>query len=351
MIYYFCSASNQHIREKYDRMSSHFPACHVRFPAPASHRRAAFYLAAEEYVAQELPADNYLFSWQLAPSVVIGRNQVAHMEVDLDFCRHEGIDVVRRKSGGGAIFADKGNLMWSLVTGRGAVEPLFAEYAENVAHALRAIGAPATVSGRNDIVLDGKGKICGNAFYHLPGRNIVHGTMLYDTQARLMQSALRPDTSKLKAKGIKSTRSRIALLKDYVPYGIDTLRDRLCALLTNRSIELEERDLDKIEKMEKPYCERAWLYGQASGSDTVRTMRIEGCGKLSVHFFLRGSLIADVALSGDFFELEDATSAFRHAFAGLAFTPQSLRDAIATHHPEKNIRNLTEAQLFSLLDV
>lgn len=351
MFYYFCSASNQHIREKYERMPSHFPACYVHFPASAPPRRAAFYLAAEEYVARKLPEDDYLFSWQLSPTVVIGRNQVAHMEVDLDFCRNEGIDVVRRKSGGGAIFADKGNLMWSLVTGKSAVEPLFAEYAESVARALRATGAPATVSGRNDIVLDGGGKICGNAFYHLPGRNIVHGTMLYDTQPRLMQSALRPDTPKLKAKGVKSVRSRIALLKDYIPCGTDALRNQLRALLTDRSTKLGKRDVDEIEEMEKSYYERAWLYGQACGGETVRTARFEGCGELSVRFSLRGSLIADVALSGDFFELQDAASAFRHAFVGAALTAQSLHGAIAAHHPEKSIRNLTEAQLLSLLHV
>ena len=87
-------------------LQSIFPACHVVFPASADSRRATFYLAAEEYIAQKLPADNYLFSWQLSPTVVIGRNQVVHQAINLDFCQAEGIDVVRRKSGGGAIFAD-----------------------------------------------------------------------------------------------------------------------------------------------------------------------------------------------------------------------------------------------------
>ncbi len=78
-------------------LQSIFPACHVVFPASADSRRATFYLAAEEYIAQKLPADNYLFSWQLSPTVVIGRNQVVHQEINLDFCQAEGIDVVRRK--------------------------------------------------------------------------------------------------------------------------------------------------------------------------------------------------------------------------------------------------------------
>lgn len=351
MFYYFCSASDQSHHEKYNRMPTHFPACHVKLPVSAAHRRAPFYLAAEEYVAREMPVGDYLFSWQLAPTVVMGRNQVAHMEVDLDFCRRKGIDVVRRKSGGGAIFADSGNIMWSLITGKDTVETLFAEYAEKVASCLRTLGAPAEVSGRNDILLSGCGKICGNAFYHLPERNIVHGTMLYDTQPRLMQQALRPDTSKLQAKGVKSVRSRVALLKDFLPYDINELRERLCYLLTDHHIELSEKDVREIEKLEKPYYEDAWLYGQSATSDTVRSARIEGCGSLSVNFTLRGSVIEDVALSGDFFELQDATTAFRSAFAGITFTPQSLYKAIAAHHPERSVRNLSEKQLTNLLGI
>ena len=89
----------------------------------------------------------------------MGRNQVAHQEVDLDFCRREGIDVVRRKSGGGAIFADSRNIMWSLITGEGAVEPLFVEYAEKVARALNKLGADAALSRRTDTALrDGRKK-------------------------------------------------------------------------------------------------------------------------------------------------------------------------------------------------
>lgn len=153
-----CSKSN---------LSTIFPACHVVFPFSAESRRATFYLAAEEYIAQKIPADNYLFSWQLFPTVVVGRNQVIHQEIDLDFCRDEGIDIVRRKSGGGAIFANQHNIMWSLITPACAVEPLFQVYAHQVARSLNDLGAPTEVSGRNDIVLRNGGKICGNAFYHL----------------------------------------------------------------------------------------------------------------------------------------------------------------------------------------
>lgn len=331
--------------------SSRFPACYVHLPDYTEGRSATFYLAAEEYIARALPEDNYLFSWQLNPTVVMGRNQVAHAEIDLDFCRREGIDIVRRKSGGGAIFADQRNIMWSLITGEGAVEPLFADYAQTVAAALTALSVPACVSGRNDIVLSGGGKVCGNAFYHLTDRNIVHGTMLYDTNARLMQGALHPDTSKLESKGVKSVRSRVSLLKDFLPFGVDELRRRLVDLLCDRSIQLGDDDVKEIEEIEKPYHDSDYLFGSSAHSDAAFEGRIEGCGTLALHFHLRGSVVENVRLTGDFFELANAAEAFRSAFVGKAFTKDSLAESVKANQPQRSIRNLSETDLLKLLEV
>lgn len=328
---------------------NHFPACYLELPASTEGRRAAFYLAAEEYVAQQLPQDNYLFTWQLHPTVVMGRNQVAHQEVDLDFCQREGIDVIRRRSGGGAIFADERNIMISLITPGGAVEPLFQEYAQQVAEGLRSLGAPAQVSGRNDITLEGGGKICGNAFYHLTDRNIVHGTMLYDTDPRLMEGALHPDTSKLKEKGVKSVRSRVSLLRDYLPFGVDELRRQLCLLLTNRTLTLTNDDVARIEEIEQRYYEPNYLLGSSAPADIVCSDRIPGCGQLQVEFHLQGSLISNVRVQGDYLELAHAEEAFQQAFIGRAFTHEQLTAAVEEHHPEQTIRGLNNQQLIFLI--
>ncbi len=327
-----------------------FPACFVEMPSLVGRRRAAFYLAAEEYLATAFPVDNYLFSWVLAPTVVMGRNQLAAREVDLDFCRIEGIDVIRRKSGGGCIFANEGNVMFSLVTGEGAVEPIFAEYAAAVAQSLVAIGVPAMVSGRNDILLTNGTKVCGNAFYRLAHRNIVHGTMLYDTNYRLMLGALNPDVSKLKAAGVESVRSRTGLIKDVLPIGVEALRDRLHSLLCNRRLTLTAADVAEIEKIEQTYYLPDFLYGNTgTRGDAKCAARIEGCGSVEIAFTVTGGTVTGVTVSGDFFSLETMTTDFEHTFVGLPFALQSLQAAAEQRHPEKSIRGLTVEALNALL--
>lgn len=328
---------------------SSFPACYVEMPASAESRRAAFYLAAEEYVAHVLPEDNYLFTWVLSPTVVMGRNQVANQEINLPFCKAEGIDIIRRKSGGGCIYADKGNIMTSLITGAGAVEPLFIEYAHSIAKGLKTLGVEVQVSGRNDITLAEGQKICGNAFYHLPKRNIVHGTMLYDTNERLMAGALTPEQPKLQAAGVKSVRSRIGLLKNKLSIDIETLRLEFRHMLCNRTIKLNEKDIREIEIIEDEYYDPEYLFGKVNRNDIICSQRFEGCGRVELHFTLKEGIIEKVMLCGDFFEQGHAENQFLQAFSGKPFTKDGIESIINAFHPEQFIRNLTDDNLWDLI--
>ncbi len=333
-------------------MDSHsrFPACLVKFPALKGRKRAAFYLAAEEYIASRFPEDDYFFSWILPPTVVMGRNQAIHQELNLDFCRQEGIDIIRRKSGGGCIYADEGNIMFSLVTTAGAVEPVFSDYATRMAAALTATGIPAEVSGRNDILLANGAKICGNAFYHLAHRNIVHGTMLYDTDYRLMTGALTPDRQKLQSAGVKSVRSRTGLIKNVLPIGAETLRSRLETQLCNRSVILTAHDITEIGHLETAYYAPDFLYGKTSCTETSTAgRRIAQCGRVEVRLSLHQNRITDIELIGDFFATDDAAAAFRQAFTGTTLTPDSISEAITAHHPEHTVRGLTADALLEIM--
>ena len=144
-------------------------------------------------------------------------------------------------------------------------------------------------------------------------------------------------------------RSRVALLKDHLTFGVDELRVRLRHLLCDRSIEVDDRAVKEIEQIEQDYYDPTYLYGQSALSDVCREARIEGCGTLALHFALRGTLIERVTLAGDFFELGLAQETFNQTFAGKAFTPECLQQALLEHHPERTIRNLTTEALAKLL--
>lgn len=330
-----------------------FPATFVALPQGYEEERAPFYLATEEYLAMHFPESNYLFTWQLSPTVVMGRHQDAQLEIDQNFCKQEGIDIIRRKSGGGSVYADKGNIMTSLITGDGSVELLFKEYAQGMASCLNALGARVEVSGRNDIVLTGGGKICGNAFYHLANRNIVHGTMLYDTNTRLMSGALTPEHAKLLSKGVKSVQSRVSLLKDTLSdIDIEELRRHIRTYLTNDTIVLDENDIRAIREIEATYYDEQFLRGKSSchTSAPMCQARIEGCGTLTLRIETEGGTIKHVMLSGDYFELDDASAVFNTALAGCPFTKDALTKYATEHTPNRAIRGLSTDALCSLME-
>lgn len=330
-----------------------FPATFVALPQGHEEERAPFYLATEEYLAMHFPESSYLFTWQLSPTVVMGRHQDAQLEIDQNFCKQEGIDIIRRKSGGGSVYADKGNIMTSLITGEGSVELLFKEYAQGMASCLNALGARVEVSGRNDIVLTGGGKICGNAFYHLANRNIVHGTMLYDTNTRLMSGALTPERAKLLSKGVKSVQSRVSLLKDTLSdIDIEELRRHIRTYLTNDTIVLDENDIRAIREIEATYYDEQFLRGKSScrTSAPMCQARIEGCGTLTLRFETEGGTIKHVMLSGDYFELGDASAVFNMALAGCPFTKDALTKYATEHTPNRAIRGLSTDALCSLME-
>jgi len=194
-------------------------------------RRLTFYLAMEEFVARHLDEPDAFFLWQVAPTVIYGRNQVAENEVNFDYCRDHGIEVVRRKSGGGCVYADRDNLMLSFITANENVGFAFNRFINMVLLVLRKMGIEAAGTTHNDILIDGK-KVCGTACYQVAGHSIVHSTMLYDTNMQHMTAAITPSREKLQKKGIESVRQRITLLKDYTPLTIEEvkklIRETLC---------------------------------------------------------------------------------------------------------------------------
>lgn len=221
-------------------------------------RRLSFYLAMEEYVARRLDEPDCFFMWQVEPTVIFGRNQVVENEVNLDYCREHGIHVVRRKSGGGCVYADMDNLMLSFVTSEENVGIAFNCFVNMVLLVFRKMGIEATGSSHNDIMI-GDRKVCGTACYHVCGRSIVHSTLLYDTKMEHMLHAITPGPEKLEKKGILSVRQRITFLKDYTSLSLDEvktlIRETLC--MDERMLTTEE--VTGIEQLEQQYLREDFI--------------------------------------------------------------------------------------------
>ena len=232
-------------------------------PAGAPTRCLSFYLAMEEYVARHLDEPDCFFMWQVEPSVIFGRNQVLENEVNLDYCKANGIKVYRRKSGGGCVYADMDNLMWSFITSGENVGFAFNRFVNMVLLVLRKLGIAATGTSHNDIMIGDK-KVCGTACYHIAGRSIVHSTMLYDTNMEHMLHAITPSQEKLEKKGIQSVRQRITLLKDYLkdahqPQSTEELKAFIRATLCDGEYVLTQADVAEIEQLEQTYLKEEFI--------------------------------------------------------------------------------------------
>ena len=221
-------------------------------------RRLSFYLAMEEFVARRLDEPDCFFMWQVAPSVIFGRNQIVENEVNLDYCREHAISVYRRKSGGGCVYADMDNVMLSFITSEENVGFAFNRFVGMVLLVLRKMGIEATGTTHNDVMI-GDRKVCGTACYHLEGRSIVHSTLLYDTNMDHMLHAITPGPEKLEKKGIQSVRQRITLLKDYTSLSLDEVKTLVRDTLCVGELMLSEAQVQEIEKLEETYLKEDFI--------------------------------------------------------------------------------------------
>lgn len=290
-------------------------------------RLLSFYLAMEEYVARRMPAADYFFMWQVQPTVIFGRNQLIENEVNLDYCRSHGIRTFRRKSGGGCVYADMSNIMFSYITEDENVNFTFNRYINMVVLMLHRLGVKATTSGRNDILIDGR-KVSGNAFYHIPGRSIVHGTMLYDTNMQNMVGSITPSDEKLLSKGIQSVRQHITLLKDYISLDIEEFKNFARANLCSATLTLTAEDISVIEQIQEEYHSPTFIYGNNPRYSLVRRGRIEGVGDMEVRMELKNNIVKAVNIVGDYFLTGDLDTGIIRHMLGVPLTREGLLEAL-----------------------
>lgn len=311
-------------------------------------RRLPFYLAMEEYIAKHLnTANDCFFMWQVRPTVIFGRNQLIAREVNLDYCRKHHIETYRRKSGGGCVYADMSNIMFSYITRSDQVQTTFSHYIGMIVSMLLKLGVPAETSGRNDILVEGK-KVSGNAFYHTSGHSIVHGTMLYDTDMRHMMGAITPSDEKLLSKSVESVRQHITLLKSYTALTLNEFKDFAKVHLCDKTVTLTAEDISCIEQMEKEYLSEDFIYGNDPKYTILRKRRIEHVGELEIHLELKNNTIRGMNIMGDFFVIGDINTQIVLPLIGCPLNRDALEKALPEHLSDI-ILHLQQRQLIDML--
>lgn len=270
-------------------------------------------LAIEEYALKYLDInETYLLFYINEPSIIIGRNQNTIEEINTEYVEKNNIKVVRRLSGGGAVYHDLGNLNFSFITkDDGESFHNFRKFTEPVIRALHKIGVNAELQGRNDIVVDGR-KISGNAQFATGGRMFSHGTLLFNSEIDHVVSALRVKKDKIESKGIKSIRSRVANISEFLsePMTIEEFR----AFLLKNIFEgeekipeyvLTEKDWEKIHEISKErYQKWEWNYGKSPKFNIQHSQRFP-VGSIDIRLEVDKGIIQNCKIYGDFFGIGD----------------------------------------------
>ena len=268
----------------------------------------AFNLALEEYVFEKMPRDReYFLTWRNDNAIIVGRHQNTAAEINEEFVKEKNIKVVRRLSGGGAVYHDLGNLNFTFIVDAQPGQKVdLRKFCQPIADTLCTLGANATVDGRNDILIDGM-KVSGNAQYVRNGRVMHHGTILFDSDMSVLSKALIPDPAKMQAKGVKSVRSRVVNVRKCLNRDM-TLQEFRSALANSlmadgfERYELTREDIAAITEIcQKRYATEQWNYGFCNPDALVRRRRIEGCGTVEAHITLKDNLITGITFRGDYF--------------------------------------------------
>lgn len=296
---------------------------------------ASFNLALEEYCLLHLPIDeNYLLFYVNAPSIIIGKHQNTMEEIDTDFVQERGIRVVRRISGGGAVYHDLGNLNFSFI--RRYEKAHFNNYrifTGPVLAALHELGVPAELNGRNDILVEGR-KVSGNAQAVRRDRMVSHGTLLFRSELDDVVHALKPKAGKMISKGIQSVRSRVVNIGEFLPdhVSMDDFRGSLLKHLfpgspTPPQYALGEADLAKVHELaDSRYRSWAWNYGESPAFNLQRVQRFT-IGEVDARLFVERGFVKTAKLYGDFFSSREI-SELEAALTGVRYHPDDLHAAL-----------------------
>lgn len=309
-------------------------------------------IALEAYAFRELRDEDELFIlWINEPTIVIGKHQNAIEEINKAYTDENGIHVVRRLSGGGAVYHDLNNLNYTIISNKtqeGAFD--FKTFSQPVIETLADLGVTATFTGRNDLEIDGK-KFCGNAQAYYKGRMMHHGCLLFDVDMTVLGNALQVSKDKIESKGVKSVRARVTNILDELPekMTVEAFSEQLLNKIKEQYPDmteyvLSEADLENIQNLaDNQFATWDWTYGKSPDYTIKRSVRYPA-GKLTSYVKVEKSVITGLKIYGDFFGIKDVSD-IEEELIGLRYEYQDVLDKLLTVETTQYFTNITPQEI------
>ncbi len=314
---------------------------------------ANFNFALEKYAMVELDlSDEYFLFWRTEPTLMIGKFQNALQEINMDYVKTNHVNVVRRVTGGGTIYTDMNGWQFSFITKSPIGKNIdFAHFTKPIINALASINITAELSGRNDLLIDGR-KFSGNAQYKAKKVNLHHGSLLFNTNIENMVRALSVADEKLISKGIKSVRSRVTNISEHLDQSLTSegFRDLMLDYLTKdmTTYELTDSDISRINEIKSEQFDTwAWNFGNSPKFNITKEHRYAG-GKLSVCSYVDKGVIKDIEFYGDFFEQKDI-SLLRESLIGCQYESNAIKKMLEQLDAGSFIFKITLEEIMDLM--
>lgn len=313
---------------------------------------AYYNLAAEEYIFTSLDREQeYLLLWQNQNAVVVGKHQNTIEEINTAYVKEHGVQVVRRLSGGGAVYHDLGNLNYSFIVNAPMGVYNFRELSQPVADTLIRLGVNVEFSGRNDLVIDGK-KISGSAQFIRRDRILHHGTLLFNSDLDQISQVLAVKDDKITSKGVKSVRSRMTNICEYLPrITVGAFQSHLEETLLDRNLtvgEFSEADVAAISALrDSKYATWEWNYGYSPEYDIKKDRHLAN-GGLSIYIKVQKGVIQTICIRGDFFGDGDVEE-IEQNLQNVNLCEEDVREALKTFDVDHYIYGITLDELVEVI--
>lgn len=285
-----------------------------------------FYFGLEEYLIKDYDYNDDIFLlWSVVPTVMIGRHQVTTLEIDENFVKENNIQIVRRNSGGGAVYTDPGCLQFSFITNKSSHENIFENHVIRIIEAVNELGLNATFTGRNDILHDGR-KFSGNAEFINKDKMVIHGTILFDSSLDNLIGSLTPDKAKLTKHSITSVTSRVLNIGNLVDLNIEDFYKHVVQSISTEIIDLNSLDQEKIKEYSDKFYTDEWNYGKNPKFDIVKTETF-AAGTITFSVLIKNNRCQNMKITGDFFSLKKMQE-FENAFINKPFTYSAFLEVV-----------------------